>query len=243
LAWFVFSQKHYLLITSMNHSTTASNRSVFLNSVLIISSLALAAAFAAIPFVTHAALLTQQLEMGMRNSDVTSLQSFLATDATIYPQGLVTGYYGFLTKSAVSNYQSANGIDPVGRVGPITLASINAKMGGATTWTDTMEGAGKVTRIGVSQPVLSNVTVTKSANSASITWNSNTIATAKVFYSTQWPFNYNTAQSVTSSNAASYNQSVSLTNLQSNTTYYYAVESLDAQGNFSWSVGTSFRTN
>ncbi len=228
----------------MNYSTSALGRESSRAAIAIISALVILIS-AAIPFAAHAALLTQQLDVGMTNSDVRTLQTYLATDPTIYPQGLVTSYYGFLTKSAVSNYQSANGIDPVGRVGPVTLASINAKMGGTSTWTDTMEGAGKITRIGVTQPTLSNVTVaSKSSNSATITWNSNMFATGKVYYSTQWPFNYNTASSVTSNNAASYGQSVTLNNLQANTTYFYVVESLDAQGNFSWSTnGTSFRTN
>jgi len=66
-------------------------------------------------FTANAATLTRQLELGMRGDDVSSLQTFLAQDVTIYPQGLVTGYFGSLTKSAVSNFQARNGISTVGR--------------------------------------------------------------------------------------------------------------------------------
>ncbi|HEY4516996.1 MAG TPA: peptidoglycan-binding protein [Candidatus Paceibacterota bacterium] len=194
----------------------------------------------ALPYQAHAALLTQQLELGMRNPDVTSLQTFLAEDVTIYPQGLVTSYFGLLTKAAVSNFQSRNGIAAVGRVGPITLVAINNQMSGGG---DTTEGAGKITRYNVPQPILSNITVSRTSNSATITWNSNVQATARVIYSTVWPFGYRNASSVTSSAGLSTAQSVTLSNLQSNTTYYYVVESLDSQGNFSWSAnGVSFKT-
>src|SRR3989338_7152445 len=78
--------------------------------------------------IAPAATLNRQLQVGMSGSDVSALQTFLAADVTLYPQGLVTGYFGNLTKAAVSNFQSRNGISPVGRVGPVTLAVLNAQM-------------------------------------------------------------------------------------------------------------------
>ena len=44
------------------------------------------------PFLASADALYRQLSIGMSGSDVSSLQTFLATDSTIYPQGLVTGH-------------------------------------------------------------------------------------------------------------------------------------------------------
>src|SRR3989344_2638261 len=70
--------------------------------------------------------LTGQLDYGQTSTNVTNLQVFLASSPTIYPQGLVTGYFGPLTKSAVMNFQSAYGISQVGRVGPQTLTKINS---------------------------------------------------------------------------------------------------------------------
>ncbi len=195
------------------------------------------------PLQVRAALLTQQLDFGMTNSDVHSLQTFLAADPSIYPQGLVTSYFGTLTKAAVSNFQARNGIATVGRVGPITLSAINSQMSGSAD-TSTVNGAGKVTYTLVPQPWLSNINVSKSTNSATITWNSNVPALARVMYSTVWPFNYQSAPSATGSATMTNAQSVTIGNLQPNTTYYYVVESLDSQGNFSWSAsGQSFRTN
>jgi Putative peptidoglycan binding domain len=194
----------------------------------------------AAPLAAHAALLTQQLDFGMTNNDVRSLQTFLAEDVTIYPQGLVTGYFGFLTKAAVSNFQSRNGIESIGRVGPITLLAINNQMNSVGS---TVEGAGKVTHIGILQPTLSNVQITPTATGANISWNSSIAAVARVMYSTSWPFNYNTAPSVTNTTAVSMAQNVAIGNLQSNTVYYYVLESLDPQGNFSWSDnGQWFKT-
>ncbi len=190
-----------------------------------------------------AEMLTRQLQFGMSGSDVGTLQSFLAKDASIYPQGLVTSYFGYLTKSAVSNFQVRNGIDAVGRVGPITLVAINAQMGSPVVNTDTTEGAGKTTNYGPQQPTLSGIVATPTTNSATITWNSNIAATPRVMYSTVWPFNYQTASSVTNSGVYSNSESVTIANLQGDTTYYYVVESLDAQGNFTWSTNaSSFKT-
>jgi peptidoglycan hydrolase-like protein with peptidoglycan-binding domain len=54
------------------------------------------------------------------NGEVSKLQQFLATDKTIYPEGLVTGYFGSLTEAAMKRWQAKNGIEAVGAVGPIT---------------------------------------------------------------------------------------------------------------------------
>src|SRR6185436_11962914 len=83
-------------------------------------------AMVALPLVASAATLDRQLEFGMSGSDVSTLQTFLALDTSIYPQGLVTGYFGPLTRAAVINFQAKNGIATVGRVGPITLVALNS---------------------------------------------------------------------------------------------------------------------
>ena len=49
--------------------------------------------------------LSANLKLGTRSVDVTTLQTGLAKDATVYPQGLVTGYFGALTKAAVAKFQ------------------------------------------------------------------------------------------------------------------------------------------
>ncbi len=69
--------------------------------------------------------LTQQLWQGRRGEEVELLQEFLATDPEVYPEGLVTGYYGPLTMRAVQRFQERAGIEQVGRVGPQTLSKIN----------------------------------------------------------------------------------------------------------------------
>ena len=44
------------------------------------------------------------------NGEVSKLQQFLAQDKTIYPEGLVTGYFGPLTQKAMQRWQARNGI-------------------------------------------------------------------------------------------------------------------------------------
>lgn len=90
--------------------------------VVIIMTIAVTASHA------RADTLYRELEVGMSGPDVSSLQTFLTQDKTLYPEGKVTGYFGSLTKKAVRNFQSRNGIKMIGRVGPLTLTAINAKM-------------------------------------------------------------------------------------------------------------------
>lgn len=56
--------------------------------------------------------------------DVSRLQQFLAADSVLYPEGLVTGFYGPATARAVGRYQASKGITQTGTVGPQTLAVI-----------------------------------------------------------------------------------------------------------------------
>ncbi|HDZ54558.1 MAG TPA: hypothetical protein ENI19_02270 [Candidatus Nealsonbacteria bacterium] len=67
----------------------------------------------------------RQLQWGMTGEDVELLQEILKTDPEIYPEGLVTGYFGPLTYNAVKKFQRAAGIEQAGRVGPKTLSKIN----------------------------------------------------------------------------------------------------------------------
>ena len=69
--------------------------------------------------------LTRELQEGMQGADVEALQELLATDPEIYPEGLVTGYFGPLTKGAVKRFQKMAGIEQAGRVGPQTLVRVN----------------------------------------------------------------------------------------------------------------------
>jgi len=47
----------------------------------------------------------RNLSFGETSDDVTALQEFLAKDPEVYPRGLVTGYFGPLTKAAVIRFQ------------------------------------------------------------------------------------------------------------------------------------------
>lgn len=56
------------------------------------------------------------LQLGDRGTGVRALQNALKNDATIYPSGLVTGYFGPLTEAAVRTFQSRNGLTVNGTV-------------------------------------------------------------------------------------------------------------------------------
>jgi hypothetical protein len=69
--------------------------------------------------------LEARLERGSNGEEVRLLQKILASDPALYPEGLITGFFGSLTESAVKRFQAKLKIDQVGTVGPETLAKIN----------------------------------------------------------------------------------------------------------------------
>ena len=77
---------------------------------------------------------TTTLGKGSEGVDVTRLQQYLASDPTLYPEGLITGYFGALTEVAVKRFQQKYNIVSAGtptttgygHVGPATRAKLNA---------------------------------------------------------------------------------------------------------------------
>ena len=185
-----------------------------------------------LPGQANAALLTSQLDLGATGANVTSLQTFLAASASIYPEGIVSGYFGSMTSAAVARFQTANGLASVGRVGPATLLTINAQMtnnGMITTGYDD------------SAPIMYTPTITSTSNSATFAWSTNESAHDRVMFGTTWPFLYATAQSVTA-NGYGTNTSITVNGLQAHSQYYYVLESVDASGNTTWTVGHPVNT-
>ncbi len=179
-----------------------------------------------------------QLAYGSRGANVTSLQTFLASDKDTYPEGLVTGYYGLLTKEAVTRFQAGYGIAMVGRVGPLTLAKINALISANMP-------------IDVYAPTIYALTVDAHGNQAVVSWDTNEPAKAYVFYDTKALSETEASAPQTQpsiSGAVEQDQSltaakqITVTGLAPHTTYYYVVESIDAQGNVSVTQQKTFTT-
>lgn len=74
------------------------------------------------------------LALGSRHADVRKLQEALGTDSEVYPEGLVTGYFGPATRRAVQRFQekyglARPGVSGYGFVGPKTRAKLNELYG------------------------------------------------------------------------------------------------------------------
>lgn len=217
-------------LNTLNVSSTRTKSVLTLSFVAIASLLMFGLAMTA-----SAATLTRELQFGMSGSDVSSLQAYLALDATIYPQGLVTGYYGSLTKSAVSNFQARHGIATVGRVGPITMALLNQLMNGDN-----------------SSPSFSGINVSPTNTSATISWNTNENSSAVIYYGTsQLTLTEGSPTSGVTVSGSSLlahtdlraNHTAVLTSLQPNTTYHYVIYVRDGAGNESITWPAIFTTN
>ncbi|MEK7124587.1 MAG: peptidoglycan-binding protein [Patescibacteria group bacterium] len=68
--------------------------------------------------------LARTLKQGSSGEDVKIVQAILAADAIIYPEGLITGYFGPATARAIAKFQKKHGIQAIGIIGPKTLAKI-----------------------------------------------------------------------------------------------------------------------
>lgn len=91
----------------------------YLVSIIVLSSLLVLPVFACLPVGTAIAQ-TANLQVGSTGASVTDLQNILKTDPTIYPQGLVTGYFGTATQSAVLRLQARYGLPQTGVVDSAT---------------------------------------------------------------------------------------------------------------------------
>ena len=65
------------------------------------------------------------LARGASGDDVKALQEALATDPDIYPEGIVSGFFGPLTEAAVRRFQARFDMEQAGIVGPQTREHIN----------------------------------------------------------------------------------------------------------------------
>lgn len=215
--------------------TDVSRTTFFLRTVIISGVLVVFSA----PYAY--AELYRSLDVGARGADVSELQTFLAKDRTLYPEGLVTGYYGLLTQAAVSNFQSRNGIDTVGRVGPITRAALNSQMAGGMS--------GGIGGGDISAPIIRGIAVNLGTTSASVIWNTNELSRGTVYYSTTPLSIIDNGGTVSVSGIATstdtslrISQIVVLSGLQANTTYTYLIHTTDQAGNVSITWPATFKT-
>lgn len=65
------------------------------------------------------------LYRGKKGEEIRRLQAYLSTGGIIYPEKLITGYFGPLTEAAVKRFQKKYRIPMVGVVGPLTRAELN----------------------------------------------------------------------------------------------------------------------
>ncbi len=191
------------------------------------------------PSLAGAASISSYMKIGSTGSDVTALQTYLATDSSIYPQGIISGYYGSLTAAAVARFQSAHGISAIGSVGPQTLAALNLAMGGTSAGSD------------ITAPFMSSFSISPSRTYATASWSTSESTTGKIFYDLQplatteatgvYQQPYISGSVALDGNYAS-GHSIVLQNLQPNTTYYYRAMSVDVAGNVTVTDQLSFKT-
>lgn len=207
------------------------NKFLFLG---LIGSLVFAVVFSTTSVFAQVATYSQingstTLKVGSKGADVSTLQKFMASNKDIYRGGLVTGYFGSMTKSAVKNFQYAYDLSIDGVAGAMTKNKVNNII---------TAGHG----IDIYSPAINSLSVIPSGRNVSFSFNSNEAVKATVFYDTNriiWsetevsygtPFISGTG---IADNTFSVNKQITLNNLSANTTYNYTVLVTDESGNFS----------
>lgn len=199
-------------------------------------------------YVAHAATINTQLDLGSTGQDVTTLQSYLSTNVNWYPSGLVTGYFGNLTQGGVQKFQIEKGIvssgSPAttgyGRVGPTTLARLNIAM-----------NQGNQSTL-YTVPVLSPMNIQRGATSITFSWTTNEPTIGQVYWSAygiqsdeatgpgQTPYVGGTL--ALDAGGLQTSHTITVSNLQPNTLYYYFVRSIDVSGDMSVMLTNSVQT-
>ncbi|MBN2093904.1 MAG: peptidoglycan-binding protein [Candidatus Zambryskibacteria bacterium] len=122
--------------------------------------------------------LTKSLSLGMSNEEVEELQKVLASDPTIYPEGLVTGYFGPLTEKAVKKFQQKYGIEQIGIVGPQTRSALHAFWNTGSTTTSISMPPGLAKQAQNNWGVGSTTELTTTGHKVLICHNGHTISVA-----------------------------------------------------------------
>lgn len=212
----------------------------------VVGIFVLALSFIVLPTIADANTFSQisgttTLKVGSKNSNVTALQRFLASDNNIYPEGRVTGYFGSLTKDAVIQFQLAYNLSADGLAGPATKAKANNII-------ETNKG------IDLYAPSVNNVSVSPSGTNVTVSFNSYELVKATVFYDVN-PINWSnwddskmsldvptiSGMRSTDSNF-SMNKQIVINNLLANSNYNYMITLTDQSGNTTVVLPGVFRT-
>ena len=77
------------------------------------------------PAVAACPLIVRRLAYGSRGKDVSALQGYFASQGFLTADS-ITGFYGNLTRGAVTQFQIAHRFEPVGYTGPLTRKALAA---------------------------------------------------------------------------------------------------------------------
>jgi len=196
---------------------------------------------------------TSLLRQGHTGQQVSVLQAILASDADIYPEGAITGYFGPATVRALKRFQAKNNLDQVGFVGPRThtvlratlvlrplgfsavtktICSLSSDMTNfAQGWLRKNDGINPIVKpcqgvLDIQNPLILQATVRMSGTIAHISWTTNELTNSQVNYGTT-PELGNTIRD----GQLTTRHMVDIPGLSAETLYYFAVSSSDASGN------------
>lgn len=159
------------------------------------------------------------------------LQSMYAVFQKLSNEGILAGfnYWGGWDNNAEGILTATNGVYTINDRGSLLsqFFGANAMSGATTPPTPPSTTPTPTPPLDTTPPTIQNITTLTTSNTASLTWNTTEPASTKVEYG--FTTNYGQSSPVDSNLLTSH--SVSLTNLQTATTYHYRLHSTDAAGN------------
>jgi len=200
---------------------------------------------------------TQNLRYGDNNPDVLNLQACLKSDPTLYPEGLVTGYFGSLTKAAVIRFQEKYAdkvLKPLGLsggtgfVGPSTKAKLNMVCGLASKPKEESESKPNNVALKSEQkpkpktdttaPIILEIEASNiTADGATMRWKTNELTQTVLYFGTNTS---SMTQRLFNTWVESYQ--VRKNNLKPETTYFFKIEVQNKAGHKAISSCKTFTT-
>lgn len=137
---------NYLALTPVSEDTSPNRYKIFFglgatSGSNVVSTMIRSREFsttASVPLTPEAFVFTTDMSIGQTSEDVRALQTCLAQDTSIYPEGLITAYFGTRTQRAVIRFQEkfasailtpAGLVNGNGFAGPLTRAKLNQVCG------------------------------------------------------------------------------------------------------------------
>ena len=206
-------------------------KTTFSKIILILIGLFIAqTTLATVALVDTPPAFVPSLKLGSQGDAVKVLQLQLSKIPNIYPEGLISGYFGTLTAKAVRKLQAQNNLEQVGFVGPRTrellsriskerINNLGNNLGNSSNISEEMNSPKVTPQVFVIE------STSNSASTGYVFWTTSKNTTSDFYYSNITPLASTTPIKIKDNNL-SFTHSVNINGLSTSTKYYFVIVSI-----------------